>query len=77
MKLRALSVSWSARVGLPNYSHIEAGTKLDFEIEETDDERLALPLALSIAKAAIKETLRQKAGERTPLAEATQKALDG
>lgn len=75
MKLTALTISWSAKVGLANYSHIQAGTELTFEIEETDDERLALPLALSIAKAAIKETLRQKAGERTPLADAARKAL--
>lgn len=75
MKLTALTVKWDAKVGLPNYSHIFASAEAVFEIEDHDDQALSLPMALATVKAAVKESLSQKAKASAAMEAAVQAEL--
>lgn len=67
MRITNATVRFGSKVGLPNFSNIEAHVELGVQIEEDDDQQLTVRAALAMAKAMVKEQLVAKGAQQGEL----------
>ena len=60
MKVHTVTVRFGAKVGLPNYSNIEAAVEVSGELEEGESFELATVLALETARNIVKSQLKAR-----------------